>query len=92
MIHIKTPVSSLPQIGQGTHVTTDDGRELRGISRVDVHIPCDGIIKADVVFVSVLSCHALATPTYLVRHPESGVLTPVKRIEFADGSAWQDGV
>jgi hypothetical protein len=65
-----------------------NGRSLKGIRKIDVHMEVGHIVTADLEIFSEFHCEA--NGTFYAADPSDGVLKPVKRIEFRDGSYWED--
>lgn len=73
-----------------TVLEDEHGNELRGVDGLMFSQLADQQPKAEIRF-EVLSLSATGVPcTPVMQHPIKGDLRRVKRIEFADGSIWED--
>ena len=76
-------------LSSGTKVFMGD-TELKGITSIVTTFEADEPVRA-VVNLYVAQDETDGIPTFHSNHPISGEWKEIKRIEFADGSAWEAG-
>ena len=90
LVKITSPSITGHCTGLGTVIEATDGQPLHGVSRAVITIDPREIIRAELE----IACQSVeihqAKASFWLAHPVTGDRREVKRIEFADGSVWED--
>ena len=65
----------------------ETGCQIHGIVSIDVRYRVDDVVRADVQLLGVIESTA-AEARFVMAHPDTGDVSEVRCIEFADGSKW----
>ncbi len=88
IVRIETPSADIPTTGVGTKVTTMDGHPIKGVSSIDIRIrPNEATLATLGIWGAFLG---EAKAEFKISDPVTGDLKSVKRIEFTDGTVWND--
>jgi hypothetical protein len=87
-VNIKAPNDE----GWGAQVfSAESGQEINGIERLSITFAPDDYPRVDATLCAAAVEVEGALAEFYVTDPSSGQSKPVKRIEFADGTAWELG-
>jgi hypothetical protein len=91
IVRIETPRAASGKTaasGHGTKVTTPEGHEIKGVAAIDVRIRPNEPIQATLGIWSSFLGEGQAI--FKILDPNTGELNAVRRIEFVDGTTWEN--